>query len=181
MVEVGESRFDVRQRARRRSGAGGGVAASGSRLVGCDRDDGYRPRRLSLVGVVAVAILCVDECPQTLVAGIRRGDDCGRGPSTLPPNLNLDIWVRPDVVQPRRRAIGATIRGDDKVRVAVPGVNQAVGSSCTGSTTRRAKQERRNTNHPMAEPSVGSLVQLLMDAKHLTREAHDIAAYGTGQ
>jgi hypothetical protein len=33
----------------------------------------------------------------------------------------------------------------------------------------------------MAEPSVCSLVQLLMDAKHLTRKAHDIAAYGTGQ
>ena len=57
----------------------GGAAASGSRSTGCDRDDGYRPCRLPLVGGVAVAVVCVDERRETLVARIRWVDDPGRG------------------------------------------------------------------------------------------------------
>src|SRR6476646_9597985 len=121
--------------------------------AGRDRDDRYRPGRLLLVRGVAVAVVRVDQLPKTLVAGVRRLDDPGRGPSTLEPDLNLDIRLGSSDVQPRRRAIGATIGCDHEVAVTVLGINQAVCPSCARAATRRAKHERGNAEHPVPEPS----------------------------
>jgi hypothetical protein len=156
----------------------GGFQKRRLRLAGCDRDDRDRPRRLLLVRGVPVAVAFVDELPETVVAGVRRLDDSGRGPSTLAPNLNLHVRLRSRVVQPPRRAIRAAIGGDDEVVVAVAGVNQAVGPRCARAATRRAKQERGDANHPVPEPPVGSLVQLLMYAQYLTGETHDTQHMG---
>lgn len=49
------------------------------------------------------------------------------------------LWMRSRVVQPRQRAVGATIRGDSEVAIALARANQTVGPS-SRSTTRRAKQ-----------------------------------------
>lgn len=132
-----------------------------------DRYDGYLPGRLLLVGAVAVAVVCVDHVPQPLVGRVGRHDDSGCAVSALAPDLNLYVWIRSEVVQPRRVTFSATTGCDHEIIVAVACVDQAVSSSRARATPGRAQQEGGNADYAVTKTPVGSFVELLMNAQDL--------------
>src|SRR5207253_3667679 len=102
------------------------VPASLLLSVRADGDDRNWARRLLLVGAVAIAVVVVDDLPKPVVVGIRRLEDPRCALPSLACDLNLDVGVGSEVVEPRWRAIGAPVGGDHEVVVAVAGVDEAV-------------------------------------------------------
>jgi hypothetical protein len=81
-----------------------------------------------------------------------------------------------EVEQPGRRLVGAAFGGDDKIVGAVAGVDEAIGPNDTGAASGGPQQQGRHAEQPMPDPSIGCLVELLVDSKDVAKEAHSEAA-----
>src|SRR3954465_12026893 len=103
-----------------------GGSASGPRLAAArasftsgrrDRHHGDRAAGLLLVGGVAVLVVLVDDPPEALVVRVRRLRDSRPPWLPLAPDLDLDVRVGAEVVQPGRMLRRAAVGGDDQVVV----------------------------------------------------------------
>ena len=79
---------------------------------------------------------------------------------------------RAEVVQPRRRSVGAAVGGDHEVCVTVARVDEAVGPGRARAAAGRPEQQGRDADHAVPDAPVGPLVELLVEAEYLARDAH---------
>ena len=113
-----------------------------------------------------------------VVVGIGWLDDLGGARPTFAGDLNLDVGVRAEVMEPRRRTIGAAVGGHDKVILAVACVDEAVRPGRARATASGSEQQGRDTDHTMSNPPVASLIELVVDSEDLACDAHTTQTIG---
>jgi hypothetical protein len=144
-------------------------------VSGCGRgpqfDDGDGTFRLLLVLRVPVLVHGVDDRPATRVVGVVGQGWAGGDAVAVAADLDLALGGGFQVRQPRGRCGRAALGGDDQVGVAVAGVGEGVGARQAGAPAGGAQQQGGVTEEqPVAEESVGVLVDLLVGAQDLMEE-----------
>src|SRR5438132_1962100 len=135
-------------------------------------NDGNLPAGLLLIGEVAILVVPVDDLPEPLVIRIGRTEHPGRALPALAADLDLNVRVRPEVVEPGRMSVGTAVRRDHEVVVAVAGVDESVGSSRARASPDGPEQQGRDADHAMSDASAGSLIELFVQTQELSGEAH---------
>ena len=129
-------------------------------------DDGKRARRPSLVVLVAVRIVHVDDLPQARVVGFVRQH--GFRGNREPPWANVDFNVRLglNVVVPAGRAGIAALGRDDQIVVGVPRVCEGCRALLTSFGPGGVQQQAwRGAGYAVADTAIGALVDPVVQAQ----------------